>query len=141
MPFRAGIKEAAKMLAGLDLQQRENILELIVQKDPKIAEILKKNIVTLEDLKWATTKMLQEFLREVSLKDLGLALRVASPEAQDHIRNSISSSMREEIDFFLKGKPQPVANVQKAYQGIVDLMLKKVEQGQLVLKVEGEQMV
>ena len=141
MPFRAGIKEAAKMLAGLDLQQREKILELIVKKDPQMAEVLRKNIVTLEDLKFATVKMLQEFLREISLQDLGLALRVASPEVQEHIRSSVSRSMREEIDFYLKGKPQPVANVQKAYQTVVDTMLTHVEQGKLVLKAGGEEYV
>jgi flagellar motor switch protein FliG len=141
MPFRAGVKEAAKMLAGLDLKQREKILELIVQKDPKMAEILKQNIVTLEDLKYATVKMLQEFLRTVSLKDLGLALRIAGLEVQEHIRNSVSASMREEIDFFLKGKPQPVANVEKAYRTVVDQILQQVEMGKLVLRAGGEEMV
>jgi hypothetical protein len=49
--------------------------------------------------------------------------------------------MREEIDFFLKGKPQPVANVEKAYRTVVDQILQQVEAGKLVLRAGGEEMV
>lgn len=141
MSFKAGVKEASKILAGLDFQQREKILELIVQKDPKMADLLRENLVTIEDLKFATVKMLQELLREIKLDDLGLALRAAGKEVQDHIMNNVSKSMREQIGEIINGKPQPLDIVKPAYQRVLDVIRQKVEKGELVLKEGGEELV
>ncbi len=141
MSFKAGVKEAAKMLAGLDMQQREKILELIVEKNPKMAETLRQNLVSIDDLKYATVKMLQEFLREVKLSDLAMALRIASEEVQNHILNSISKSMREEIKEVLDGPPQPVPEVRKSYQKVMEVIQRKAECGELILKAGGDILV
>ena len=42
------------MLSGLNPSQRVKVLELIAQKDPEMAELLKHNMVTFEDLKLIT---------------------------------------------------------------------------------------
>lgn len=139
--FKAGIKEAAKILAGLDFQQREKILELIVQKSPEMAETLRQNLVSIEDLQYATVKMLQEFLKEVSIGDIGFALRIASKEVQDHILNSVSRSVREEISEILEGDPQPVPKVREAYQRVMAVIQVKAEKGELILKAGGEELV
>ena len=141
MSFKAGIKEAANILAGLDMQQREKILELIVKKNPKMAETLRQNLVSIDDLKYATVKMLQEFLREVKLSDLAMALRIASEEVQNHILNSISKSMREEIKEVLDGPPQPVPEVRKSYQKVMEVIKRKAECGELILKDGGDILV
>ena len=78
MSFKGGIAEAAKLLAGLDRQGRENVLAIIAEKSPHMADILKKHMVTMDDLQHLTTKMLAELLREIKVSDLGLSLRIAS---------------------------------------------------------------
>jgi len=139
MPFRAGPKEAAKMLAALNPQERERILKEIAGRDPHMAEMLVANMVTLEDLKFLTVKMLQEFLREIKLSDLGLALRIGSDELRKNILGKVSSSMREEIQDLLNGPPRRVSEVQEAAGKIVALMLDKVEKGTMILRNDSDE--
>ena len=57
MKFQGGVKEAAKMLAGLSKAAREKVLEIISKKDPRMAEALHKNMYAFEDLKYLTQVM------------------------------------------------------------------------------------
>ena len=75
MAFNGGVKGAAKLLAGLDPVSRQRLFDELSKKDPKIVEILKKNMVSMEDLILLTVKMIQDLTREIQMKDLGMALR------------------------------------------------------------------
>lgn len=138
MVFKAGLKEAAKMLSGLDFENRVKVLEIIAKQDPQMAELLKKAMVTLEDLIHLTVAQMQELLREVPLDKLGLALRIASPQLREHFLNNVSSSMREDINSVLNGKPRPVKEVQQAADQILEIVRDKVEKGSLVLRSTDE---
>ena len=94
-------------------------MEIIAKQDPDMAELLQKNMVLMEDLVLLTVKMIQELLREIKLSDLGLALRIASPELKEHFLNNVSKSMKEEILDVLNGPPQPVSKVQDAAEKIL----------------------
>ena len=65
MPKLGGVKEAAAMLAGLDSQGRERVLDLIAKENPEVAEALRKNMVSFEDLQFLTVKMLSEQVIEL----------------------------------------------------------------------------
>jgi len=141
MSFKGGVEEAAKMLAGLDREGRENVLEIIAKKDPQMAENLRKNMVTLEDLKYLTVKMLQELLRDIEITDLALALRISSDELKAHILQNVSSSLRKDIEDVLLGPPQSVSNVNEATDKIMEVVLKKVDKGELVINKDGETLI
>jgi flagellar motor switch protein FliG len=141
MAFKGGIEEAAKMLAGLDRQGRENVLKIIAEKDPQMAETLKKNMVTIEDLQFLTVKMLQELLREIDVNDLALAMRISSDKLKTHILQNVSSSLRKDIEDVLLGPPQSVSKVDEAHDKIMNIVLHKMEKGELVFNKEGEKLV
>lgn len=141
MAFKGGVEEAAKMLAGLDRKGRENILEIIAVKDPQMAEALRKNMVTLDDLQFLTVKMLQELLREIDLNDLALALRIASSNLKQHILGNVSSSMRKDIEEILLGPPKSVSSVNEAADRVMNVVLKKIDKGELVINKNGEELV
>ena len=141
MAFKGGIEEAAKMLAGLDREGRENVLNIIAKKDPTMAENLRKNMVTLEDLKYLTVKMLQELLRDIEIGDLALALRISSDELKAHILQNVSSSLRKDIEDVLLGPPQSVSNVNEAADKVLEIVLKKIDKGELVINKDGETLV
>lgn len=134
MPFQGGPKEAAKMLQALGASERRKILEQIAQQDPAMAETLKSMMVSLEDLQHLTVKMLQELLKEVSLKDLGLALRLASEELRIKILSQVSKGMKAELEDSLKGAPRPVSEVQQAEQRVMEVVRRKWERGEIILK-------
>lgn len=141
MPFKGGIKEAAKMLASLTTQERTRILADIAKRDPQRAEILKKEMVTLEDLKYITVKMLVELLREVKIEDLALALRLGSDDLKAHITSNVSSSMKEEINSILNTGPRPVSEVEESIEKVMQVVRKKLEKGELILSQDGEELV
>lgn len=141
MAFKGGIEEAAKMLAGLDRQGRENVLKIIAEKDPQMADNLRKNMITIEDLQYLTVKMLQELLREIDLNDLGMSLRIASVELKSHILNNVSSSIRKDLEDVLLGPPQSVSSVNEAADKVMEVVLKKVDKGELVFNKDGETLV
>jgi flagellar motor switch protein FliG len=138
MPFKGGVKEAAKMLAGLDKSSRENVLKKISQVDPAMAESLKMNMVDFEDLKYMTQKMLIDFLKRINLNDLGLALRGSSEELRAFFLSNVSSGMKQDIMDHLKGPPQMLSKVQEAQMKIMDIAKEMEEKGEIILSRDDE---
>ncbi|MFZ8933007.1 MAG: FliG C-terminal domain-containing protein [Bacteriovoracaceae bacterium] len=128
-----GIKGAIKVLNALDPMQRDKVLEIITAQDSILAEELKKNLVSLDDITQITVPMLVDFTREISLKDLGLALRVAQEETKDFILENVSASMKEEIEEGLLGKPVPLKDALIALEKVMIVFREKVEKGDIVL--------
>lgn len=141
MPFKGGVKEAAKMLSALSTSERSRILSDIAKRDPDRAELLKKQMVTLEDLRFITVKMLVELLREVKITELALALRLGSEDLKNHIISNVSSSMKAEILDGLKSGPRPVSEVEECIEKIMVIVRRKVDLGELVLSQDGEKLV
>ena len=141
MVFKAGVKEAAKMLSGLDFENRERVLGIIAKQDPQMAEILKKYMVTLEDLQLLTVSMMQELLKEIDINKLGLALRIGTQELRSHFLNNVSSTIRKDIEDVLNGPPRPVSEVQQAAESILEVVRVKVDKGEIVLKSDDEVLV
>lgn len=139
--FKGGLKEAAKLLQGLSGQQRERVLNEIRAQDPVMAEKIQREMVQFEDLQYLSIKMLQELLKEISLKTLGKALRIGSLELRNSILSRVSASMKREIEEVLLGPPMPVDLVEEARTQIMAVVLKKVEKGELVLLNEDDDFV
>jgi flagellar motor switch protein FliG len=141
MPFKGGVKEAAKMLSALSTSERNRILSDIAKQDPDRAELLKKEMITFEDLRFLTVKMLVELLREIKIEDLSLALRIGSEELKKHIISNVSSSMKDEILDTLNSGPRPVSEVEECVEKIMIVVRRKVDKGELVLSQDGEELV
>ena len=139
--FKGGLKEAAKLLQGLTGKQRERVLNEIRSQDPVMAERIQREMVQFEDLKFLSVKMLQDLLKEISLKTLGRALRIGSPELRGSILSRVSVSMKREIEEILKGPPLSVDLVEEARAQIMAVVLKKVEKGELVFLNEDDKLV
>ena len=131
--FKGGVKEAAKMLMGLGGEARKNLLEEIQKRDPKMAEQLKSNLVSIEDIQFLTPGMLVALLREVDMELFGVALRTVDQDIVDKILNQLSTNMRLEINEGRKGKPMPVSKVEEAQEKVLEILKKKIEQGHIVI--------
>ena len=141
MPFKGGIKEAAKMLSGLDGAAQERVLEDISKRDPGMAEKLRKNMITFEDLQFLTVKMLVELLQEIDLQDLALGMRIGSKELKEFVLKNISNNMRQEIEEVLLGPPKSVSQVNQSIEKIMEVVRKKTSKGQLIFNKNNEEMV
>lgn len=141
MLFKGGVKEAAKMLSALSRSERERIISDISKKDPKMAELLKQNLVTFEDLRFLTVKMLAELLREIDIVDLSLGLRISSKELREHILSNVSKSIREEIEDTLNGSPLSVAKIEESIEKVMRVVRLKADKGELILSESNDIMV
>ena len=128
-----GIRAAVKILQTLTSGEREKILQNIEKKDPQMFDLLKNNLAVFEDLQFMTSKMIGEFLKEVSLADLALALKTSSDELKNHFYNNISSGMKKDLEDIMNKKLVPVSQVEAARAKIMEVVRKKVETGQLIL--------
>ncbi len=137
--LKAGIREAAKMLAALRPVQREQVLALITQQDAELAEKLRQNMVILEDLKFLTVSMLQELLREIQINDLALALRRGSAELRSFFLSQVSSRMSAEIEDILNGPPQKLSLVDEAEERVMSVVRRMVDEGKLILSEKGRE--
>jgi flagellar motor switch protein FliG len=133
MKFQGGVKEAAKLLAGLSKSARDKVLEIISKKDPHMADTLNQNLYSFEDLKLLTPVMVIELLRSIKIPDMGLALKTASPELKDHILKNTPRVMRQEMEEILLGPPKLLSHVEEAQDRIMKIVREKIDKGQLVL--------
>ncbi len=129
----AGLKQAIEMLQGLDLAAQQTLLADIARRDPEMAIKLKQNLVTFDDLRYLTVSMMKRLLQDISLDDLGLALRGANKELTDHLMSMFSTGMKRDIEDVLKGKPRALSDVMEAQKRIMDVVLKLREKGEIVL--------
>jgi flagellar motor switch protein FliG len=128
-----GVKAAVEMLQHLDLEAQQRLLADIARQDPEMSIKLKQALVTFDDLQYLTIAMMKTLLQEISLDDLGLALRGASKEVGDHLLSMFSTNMKRDIEDILKGRPRPLSDVMEAQKRIMEVVLKLVERGEIVL--------
>ena len=138
---KGGVKEAAKLLVGLGLKGREAVLDIIAKKDPKMAEMLKENLVQFEDLKLLTPSMLQDLLKEIDRDDLGRALRASSDQLKEFFLNSVSSSFRKDLEEILLGPPLSLDKINESKEKILELVKDKMDKGLIILKDDDEDYV
>lgn len=139
MKFQGGVKEAAKMLAGLSRSAREKVLEIISKKDPVMAQTLHKSMYTFEDLQYLTPVMLIELLREIKIADMGLALRISSSQLKDFILKNSPRGMRQEMEEILIGPPQLASKVEDAQERVMVVVRAKIDKGQLIINKESSE--
>ncbi len=139
MTFQGGVKEAAKMLAGLSKQAREKVLELISKKDPRMAEALHKSMYTFDDLQYLTPVMLIELMREIKTADMALGLRISAPALKDFVLKNTPRVMRQEIEEILMGPPQLASKVEEAQERVMEVVRKKIDKGQLIINKESSE--
>lgn len=133
-----GLAEALILLRGLNPAEQRVLIEEMKKKDPRIAEFLAAKLISIEDLKKLTPKMLQRFLQGLDYRKLGLALRGTSEELISFIQSSVSSGIKREIDDVLNGPPQPRSKVTEAQQEMIDKLSKGIDKGHYALSDDGE---
>lgn len=139
MKFQGGVKEAAKMLAGLSKSAREKVLELISKKDPVMAETLHKSMYTFEDLQFLTPMMMIELMRSIKIPDMGLALRIATPALKDAVMKNSPRGMRQEMEEILIGPPQLASKVEEAQERIMTVVREKIDKGELIINKDSSE--
>lgn len=131
--FQGGLKEAAKMLGGLTREAQKKILSVIAKKDPLMATQLEKNLYGFDDIRFLSQAQYMEFIREIKISDLALALRMGTPELKDFVFKNSPRGIRQEIEEVLLGPPRLASHVTEAEERVMNVFLKKIDKGELVI--------
>jgi len=139
-----GPKAAADILNFVDRANEERIVTEIEEMYPDMAEQIRNLMFTFEDCKKIDDKAVQTVMKEVPRDQLVLALKSASPELSDLIFRNMSSRAADMVreDLSALG-PVKRKDVEKAQQGIVDIVRRLEAEGKIVVGGGGveEQMI
>lgn len=139
-----GPKAAADILNFVDRANEERIVTEIEEMYPDMAEQIRNLMFTFEDCKKIDDKGIQTVMKEVPRDQLVLALKSASPELSDLIFRNMSQRAAEMVKEDLSALgPVKRKDVEKAQQGIVDIVRRLEAEGKIAIGGGGadEQMI
>lgn len=118
-----GVAFLVKVLNQVDRGVQKTIFDQMEQSNPQLAEEIRANMFTFDDLIKLDDRSIQRVMRDVNKQDLTLALKGAPEKIRDLILRNMSSRARETLqeELDLLG-PQLAKNVYAAQRKIVDVV-------------------
>lgn len=134
-----GVRNAAELLNGMGAPNSERALESIREVDSDLADRLRENMFTFDDLLNLGDQALQAILRVVPSERLGPALRAAPGAVRQRILDNVSKKaadyLRDEID---NGPMVTRAEAHAAQRTIVEAALGLAREGKIALHGDEE---
>ncbi|MGX7393779.1 flagellar motor switch protein FliG [Carnobacterium mobile] len=134
-----GVKTLVEILNSVGRSTEKNIISVLEDKQPELAEEVKASLFTFEDITTLEKGDVQKVLREVKQDDLALALKGVSEEIKEFIYANLSSraveTLKEDLQFM---GPSRLSAVEEAQQRIVSIIRQLDEKGEVYLR-RGEQ--
>jgi len=129
-----GVQVAAEMLNSCDKRTEENILHALENYDEELAEKVRKLMFVFEDLVGINDAGIRELLKDVSSKDLTMALKTASEELKRKILGNLSKRAAQILqeDLSVMG-PVRLSEVEAAQQNIINTARRLEKEGKIFL--------
>jgi len=138
-----GVRSLVEVLNWVDRSTEKTILESLSENNPEIAEEVKKLMFVFEDITSLDDRAIQQVLKEVDTKELGLALKGVGDNVQARLFKNMSeraaAMLKEDMEFM---GPVRLKAVEEAQQRIVNVIRKLEEAGEIIVsRGGGEAMV
>ncbi len=135
-----GPKALVDLLNRCDRTTEKMIIEHLEDSEPELADTIKGMMFIFEDIIMLDDRAIQAILREVDMKELGVALKGVKPEVQQKIYTNMSeramAMLKEDMEFM---GPVRLKAVEEAQQKIVAIIRRLEESGEIVLSRGGEE--
>jgi flagellar motor switch protein FliG len=129
-----GVQSVVDILNQVDRTTEKTIMESMEIQDPELAEEIKKRMFVFEDIVQLDDRSIQQVLREVDSKDLGLALKGTNEEVAAKVQKNMSKRaadmLKEDMEYM---GPVRLRDVEDAQQRIVNVIRKLEEAGEIVI--------
>ena len=139
MTTLGGVETLVDILNQVDRTTERNITESLEREDAELADRVKSSMFVFEDIITLDDVAIQRILREVEAKELALALKGCSEEVAEVIYKNQSkraaASLKEDMEFL---GPVRLMDVEKAQQGIVAIIRRLDEAGEIIISRGGE---
>jgi flagellar motor switch protein FliG len=133
-----GPKSAADILNFVERTNEERIITEIEEMYPEVAEQIKNLMFTFEDILKIDDRGVQQVLKEVPRDQLVIGLKTASPDLKELLFRNVSQRAAEMIKEELEAMgPTKLSDVEKAQQGIVDIVRRLEAEGKIFIGGSG----
>lgn len=134
-----GIEPIADMLNLMDKNSEKNIMARVEEKDPELAEEIRKLMFVFEDIVFVDDKGTQELLKIVDNQKLVIALKTAPDEVKTKLYKNMSNRaatlLKEDLEAM---GPTKISDVEKAQQEIVQQLKDLEAKGKAIISRGGE---
>ena len=127
-----GVEPVAEMLNTLDKTTETNIMARVEEKDPELAEEIKKLMFVFEDLIALDDRGMQSLLKEVPNDKLLVALKTSPEEIKQKIFKNMSTRASQLLQEDLANLgPQRLSDVEAAQSEIVNIAKRLENEGKI----------
>lgn len=137
-----GVKAVASILNLTDRSTERTILDSLEEEDPQMVDRIRKLMFVFEDIKRIDDHGIQIILKDVETGQLALALKLADDELKDKFFRNMSKRaqdlLHEEMEYL---GPQRLSDVEAAQQGIVEVVRKYEDLGDIVIEGRGSSQI
>lgn len=129
-----GVQTVAEMLNVMDKNTEKSIMSRVEERDPLLAEEIRKLMFIFDDIVKIDDKGIQTLLKDIPNDKLLLALKTASNDIKDKILKNISKRAAEMLQEDLASMgPARVSDVEAAQMEIVNLARRLETEGKIVI--------
>lgn len=132
------LKTVTEIMSMADVNAEKAILDIIAQKEPEMAEEIRKLSFVFEDIVLVYDQALRKVLSELDNRVVATALKTASEDVVKKVFSNMSQrvgqSVREEWELL---GPRPLSEVEDAQQQLVDAIKALEAKGESVMKRKG----
>lgn len=134
-----GVEPIADMLNLMDKNSEKNIMSRVEEKDPELAEEIRKLMFVFEDLVYVDDRGIQALLKEVDQQKLVVALKTGPEEVKaklfKNMSNRAATLLMEDLDAL---GPTKLSDVEKAQSEIVQKCKELEQQGKAFISRGGD---
>ncbi len=136
--LRMGVPRTVEILRQCDRTTERTAVAHLEQLEPGLAEQISQGIFSsIQDMKWLEKRALQMVLREIEMKDLGLALRGVPEEIRElcfaNLSANVAADLKEELE---TSSPRPRRDVETAQETVLTTIRAMIEDGRIDLTSE-----
>lgn len=135
-----GVQPVAEMLNVMDKNTEQSIMSRLEEKDPLLAEEIRKLMFVFEDIAKIDDRGIQMLLKEVPNDKLLLALKTANEDIRGKIFKNISARAAEMLREDLSNMgPARLSDVESAQQEIVNAARRLEAEGKIIIARGGSE--
>lgn len=123
-----GVDALAQILNSAGRSAERNVLEIMGERDPHLADEVRMRMFTFEDLISLEDREIQLVLREIDPKDLVLALRGVGPDLAEKILSNMSQRAAETLREDMEVQPPQRRAVVEEAQGKIVAVVRRLEE-------------
>ena len=135
-----GMEAVANILNLVDKNSEGRIMGALDEKDPDLAEAIRKLMFVFEDLAKVDDKSIQTLLKEISTDELAIALKSVGEEVKQAFFRNMSERAAQIMQEDMEAKgPVRLSEVERAQQEIIKIARNLEAEGKIILGKGGEE--